>query len=59
MEHVYILFEMVRASAVFVVADGCLRGMISRDRLLDSLKSPTADKVIFPSGEDIDSHMED
>jgi hypothetical protein len=38
MEHVYILFEMVRASAVFVVADGELKGMISRDRLLDSLK---------------------
>ena len=38
MEHVYVLFEMVRASAVFVVNDGVLRGMISKKRLLDSLK---------------------
>ena len=32
MEHVYILFEMVRAPAIFVVHDGGLRGMISRCR---------------------------
>ena len=38
MEHVYVLFEMVRAPAIFVVQDGGLRGMISRERLLDSLR---------------------
>lgn len=38
MEHVYVLFEMVRAPAIFVVHDGGLRGMISRERLLDSLR---------------------
>ena len=49
MEHVYVLFEMVRASAVFVVKDGGLRGMISRDRLLDSLKTANAATLINTS----------
>ena len=39
MEYVYILLEMVRASAVFVVVDSCLRGMISRDTLHCSILS--------------------
>lgn len=39
MEQVYVLFEMVRATVVFVVSDGGLKGMISRQRLLESLKS--------------------
>jgi hypothetical protein len=38
MEHVYVLFEMVRAPAIFVVQEGGLRGVISRERLLDSLR---------------------
>ena len=42
MEHVYVLFEMVRASAVFVVSDGILKGMISKNRLLDSLKNASS-----------------
>ena len=51
MEHVYVLFEMVRASAVFVVKDGGLRGMISRDRLLDSLKTANAATLIHSSND--------
>jgi len=39
MEHLYVLFEMVKLQTIFVVRDGELRGMISRDRLLESLKS--------------------
>lgn len=38
MEHIYILFEMVKVSNVFVVSQGgCLKGMISKDRLLHLL----------------------
>ena len=50
---------MVRASAVFVVADGGLRGMISRDRLLDSLKSSTADRAAALRGTGTYPHMDD
>lgn len=42
MEQLYVLFEMVKLQTIFVVNDGELRGMISRDRLLESLKSKTS-----------------
>ena len=38
MENLYVLFEMVKIETIFVVEDGQLLGMISRDRLLESLK---------------------
>ena len=38
MEQLYILFEMVKMSTIFVINNGNLKGMISRDRLLESLK---------------------
>ena len=38
MEQVYVLFEMVKVSCIFVVADGDLLGMISRETLLASLR---------------------
>jgi CBS domain-containing protein len=38
MEHVYVLFEMVKASAIFVLEDGKLRGMITPEGLLNALK---------------------
>ena len=41
MEQLYVLFEMVKLQIIFVMNDGELRGMISRDRLLESLKSKT------------------
>ena len=39
MEHIYILFEMVRVGDVYVVSknDGTLKGMIARQRLLEQL----------------------
>lgn len=38
MEHVYVLFEMVKASSVFVLEDGTLRGMITPETLLDAMR---------------------
>ena len=38
MEQLYVLFEMVKLQTIFIVRDGELCGMISRDRLLESLK---------------------
>jgi hypothetical protein len=46
MDHVYVLFEMVHAPVVFVVCDGGLKGMISRQNLSDSLKSDKLKAVI-------------
>ena len=45
MEHIYVLFEMVRVGDVYVVSkhDGTLKGMIARQRLLDQL---TADATL-------------
>lgn len=39
MEQVYVLFELVKVTCVFVLEDGRLVGMISRDTLLASLRS--------------------
>ena len=39
MEHIYILFEMVKVSCIFVVLDIELKGMITRNSLLKKLKS--------------------
>jgi hypothetical protein len=44
MEQVYILFEMVRVSCVFILNEGCLVGMISRYNLLNTLKRLRAEK---------------
>jgi hypothetical protein len=38
MEHVYILFEMVKATVVFVFEDGQLRGLITPEQLLNALR---------------------
>ena len=39
MEHVYILFEMVKAPCVFVVVDGQIQGMIAKEILLKKLRA--------------------
>jgi hypothetical protein len=38
MEHIYILFEMVKVSCIFVVIENELKGMITRGTLLMKLK---------------------
>lgn len=44
-EHIYVLFEMVRVSCIFVVdIEGKLLGLISRDHLLHKLKNSESQK---------------
>ena len=38
MEHIYVLFEMVKANVVFVVSEGQLTGAINRRQLLKKLQ---------------------
>lgn len=42
MEHIYVLFEMVKVSCIFVVTGGSLMGMITRVGLLSKLQQSAA-----------------
>ena len=39
MEHIYVLFEMVKLLHIYVLEEGRLAGIISRGRLLERLKA--------------------
>ena len=39
MEHIYVLFEMVKLLQIYVLDDGRLSGVITRTQLLDRLKA--------------------
>jgi hypothetical protein len=39
MEHIYVLFEMIKLLHIYVLEDGVLSGVISRSKLLTRLKA--------------------
>jgi hypothetical protein len=45
MGHLHVLFELLRATRLFVVVGGQLRGVITRDRLYDALAATLSAKV--------------
>jgi hypothetical protein len=47
MGHLHVLFELLRATRLFVVVGGQLRGVITRDRLHDALAATLPANVRF------------